>query len=286
MQRLPLFLSVAALGLSGWVVWSASALRCEVRGLRSDLEAQTALEARVAAVERDAAARAAQPAPPAAIAPASDAPTLSGTGATGASRGVAPAPAYEELAKRVDALEKVAEKAGANPLGALGTALRQGLTTGGGPGGNVSFKMPSFYGSVEDAAKDLQLNDGQKSDFERAIADAKRDLDDLHRIPNDEGRTWEDVRKDVFKMDGGSFRFDMSKMESFKAKNVPGRSETYGSAERRIKDQAKSRMRDSLTRDQQAKFDGAQVDPLLGGGGPSFMSATIVTAADDADDGK
>jgi hypothetical protein len=138
--------------------------------------------------------------------------------------------------------------------------------------------MPKFYGSVDDAAKDLDLTAAQKADFERIAADAKREADELHKIPDENGKTWAQVEKDSFKMEGGAFHLDMTSLQSFREKVIPGRNESYGAADRRIRENAKRRLRDGLTPDQQAKFDKAHTDPLIGGSGDGFGAFTFATS--------
>ena len=53
---------------------------------------------------------------------------------------------------------------------------------------------------------------------------------------------------------------------ALRGKKVPGRTETYGEAEARVRTEAKQRLRDPLTPDQQKKFDESNVDPLIGAG--------------------
>jgi hypothetical protein len=141
--------------------------------------------------------------------------------------------------------------------------------------------MPSnFYGSVEDAAKDLELTPGQKADFERVLADLGRETDALHAIPAEDGKTWKDVEKDAFRMENGVLQMSFDALTKFREKTVPGRSESFGAADRRLREDAKRRLEAGLTSDQRRKFDAANKDALLGGGGGPFGAITFSTSFD------
>ncbi len=190
--------------------------------------------------------------------------------ATLAGRPAAP-PTLAEIDRRLAALESARTEAEA----VMGQTVD--------PIAPPDFLSPKFYGSVDDAAKDMALSEGQKRDFERISEDAKREVADLRKIPDEEGKTWDDVQKETFKMDGNVFHLDTSKVAAFREKTVPGRVESFGAADRRIRDGAKRRMRDLLTPEQREKFDKAHVDPLTGGngGGLGDMSFSIVTDMSD-----
>jgi len=272
--KLALFLSVAALGLAGFAAWTSRESPCEIRALRSELDLVAGLETRVAALE---AARA--------KAPATAPPELARTDALAPAPGVARSGGAD-----AGTVEKVGLARVASDLESRIAALEEKSKTDAHEGANVpAFRMGrmprlpgggKLYGSTEDASEDLSLTDQQKGDFERILADARREMEELQKIPNDEGKTYEQVKNDlVAGLANGSMKFDVSKLMAFRGSTIPGRGETYGQAENRIKAAAKSRMRDTLTRDQQSKFDKAQIDPMLGGG----FGTTIVTSvtADD-----
>jgi hypothetical protein len=109
-------------------------------------------------------------------------------------------------------------------------------------------------------------------------------MEQLKKLPADDGTTWADVEKDMVKIDGNSFSFDGTKMQAFREKVMPGRNESFGAAERRISDGAKKRMRDTLTPVQQGKFDKAMMPGLVGDGGGmgslgNILFSTITTDA-------
>jgi hypothetical protein len=142
-----------------------------------------------------------------------------------------------------------------------------------------------LYGSIDDAKKDLDLTDQQGADFERILADARRETDDLRKLSDDEGMTWEQAQKLTFTSENGAFKFDLTKLESFRRKTIPGRSETFGQADQRIRDGAKRRLRDTLSTSQQERFDRAETAPLLGGGGGGFAFMTTGSMIVDGEHG-
>jgi hypothetical protein len=280
MERLALGLSLLAVGLSGWTVWRSS------EAPASDGDVVASLEARVASIERERAAAATAAARPTEAAPTPAAMTLAPASAAPVGSTASPT-AVEDLERRVESLEATARAALGlaedAPLGADAGARAAGGRSVALP--SMSARMPRIYASIEDAAKDLGLTDGQRADFDRAIADARRELDDLKKIPDADGVTWEQVQKEAFRTEGGVFHLDMSKMEAFREKTVPGRSESYGAADRRVRDLAKRRMRDSLSPEQRDTFDKAMVDPLLGSPmGTGFaISASRIELTTDGD---
>ncbi len=276
MERFALVLALAAVALAGWVALReppSSGSSSAAEPSAATAETVAALEARIAALEK---------APKPVMAdPASGPGQLAAGSAGGASPAAGSAGAKDPLAaleERIASVEKRTASLPADGEGAL-TAARQGLQNA--LAGRVW--SPSFYRSLDDAAKDLDLSGGQRADFERAIADAKRDLDDLRRTPDDEGKTWADAQREMLQPDAsGALKLDFGKLAAFGNKNVPGRNETFTAAEQRIRDEAKRRMRDALVPEQREKFDRAHVDPLIGAGmgGPriAFAPSVIMTA--------
>jgi hypothetical protein len=270
--RVAVGLSIVAAAAAGYAAWTACGLS---QDLRTQQEQSALLAQRLSDAESALAAeRTASAAKPPSRVPAPDATAgLAGRSAAGT------ASVPVDVEARLAALEKTeaqfrrllgpdgAASKDDDAAGALARALPQ---IGDAP---VHFEMPTVYGSPEDAAKHLELSPSQKSEFERAAADSKREMDELKKIPDDTGKTWNDVSKETFTMgDGGVFSFDTSKLRDFREKTVPGRNESYGAAEKRIREGAKSRLRSALTPDQQAKFDKAMVDPMLGTSGSDGAS--------------
>jgi Spy/CpxP family protein refolding chaperone len=145
-----------------------------------------------------------------------------------------------------------------------------------------------FYHDVDAAAKSLELNERQKQDMKDIADRAQRELADLMDIPNDEGVTWKDASK--IKLSGGDaeggvtvLMSNFSKMAKFKKSRIPGSSETYGEAEKRIRDRALGDMRNILTPAQTEKWDKAHKDALIRppGGPMSIAFATSSVVGED-----
>ena len=147
-----------------------------------------------------------------------------------------------------------------------------------------AWSRDKFYGNLDMAAKAMELNERQKSDMQDLIDRAQRELQDLYKIENDEGVTWNDVRKPKM-VEGSGFSIalpDMGKIAKFKKGRIPGSSETFGDAEKRIRKDAFGRMRNLLTPEQTTKWDKARKEPLLSGGGGVVSAVSFVGV--DSDD--
>ncbi|MFO0932593.1 MAG: Spy/CpxP family protein refolding chaperone [Planctomycetota bacterium] len=264
MQQVALVLSVLAVGLAGWVAYRTSSGPADrLDRVEAELDELRVLETRLANAERRLVeAAAARPGPVEAPPPRRDEGTLAASpraadasGATSAEGAAAPVETrLAELTKRLAAVEEKTKdvEAGAPlPLPRMARAF--------GPRG--------FLTTLDDAQKQLDLSASQRADWDRTLAETKRELDDLRSIPDDTGKTWKQHNEDLVRgLADGSGRFDFSKLKALGDKPVPGRTETYRDAEARIRTQAKQRLRDPLTPDQQKKFDESNVDPLIGAG--------------------
>ncbi|MCC7139543.1 MAG: hypothetical protein IT460_14060 [Planctomycetes bacterium] len=256
MRSLPLLVALLALGVAVFSLVTSTGFSRELRE-RDAYEA--ALEGRLATLETTLAGG------PAATAPrpvaggtdvASGAPGA-GPGATGAApalAGGARPPSPAELERRLAALEARAAETGSVPSSSTPVAV-DGLSAF--PG--------RWIGSVDDAVRQLDLSPAQRADFERALADAQRDVDALRKLPDDTGATWEAIEKDVVRMENGALHFDGSRLSAFREKVIPGRNESFGGAMRRIRDDASRRLRDTLSPAQREVFEKSQTGALLPG---------------------
>ena len=186
----------------------------------------------------------------------------------------------EELEKRLAALEEKDKDRIVDASDAIGRGAAHFSSLG---------RPRGFYATPADAAKDLELDPAQKADLDRIVGDAKRELEDLRRLPDEDGKSYDQIQKDM--MDGmrtARMRFDLGKVLAWNGKTIPGRNETFGAADRRIRENAKARIRETLRPEQQAKLDKATIDPMLGGGGPGMVMSfsTTVEAMDEAPPGK
>jgi hypothetical protein len=268
MSRTATVAAVLALGLSGYAVWRTSS-PAPGASPAAPPASDESLAARLEALERRVAAIA--DAPPLAAPSPAGAPTLGASPAAGTGSAAVPSPAagtgsdertaaarLEDVEKRIAAVEEARRKEAAeSPFGRARTVF----------GGRVG----GFLTTTEDAQKELELTDGQKAEWDRIVADARREQEALRRIPDDEGKTWDQHQREmltdlVSSAGGGGAKLDLGRMSAFRNKQVPGRSETFGQADQRIRDDAKRRMRDTLSTAQADKFDKTNVDPMLGGG--------------------
>ena len=182
-----------------------------------------------------------------------------------------PATAMDRLAaleKRVAAQDETIakyeadKKAEGDALSSANSAMRR-------------FTRDGFYGNLDMAAKSLDMKDNQKTDMQDISDRARRELDDLYNSENDEGTTWKEARKPkMIETNGISLAMpDMKKLAAFKKGRIPGSSETFGEAEKRIRKDAFGRMRNVLTPEQAKKWDKAHKESMLGPGGGGVVSA-------------
>jgi len=137
------------------------------------------------------------------------------------------------------------------------------------------YSPGNFYGNLDMAAKAMALKDNQKSDMEDYLERAQKELADLHKLENDDGLTWDAISKPKM-IEGGGFSIampDMAKIRKFKKSRIPGSSETFGEAEKRIRKDAFGRMRNVLSPAQTKKWDKANKNAMLRGGRGGMVSA-------------
>lgn len=283
MGKFAFVLAVLALGGAGWAVYQVERARTT-----DDREALDALSLRLAAIERGVAELNARPAPAAPLEahPAAASTTSPGNaGTTTAPSLSAPGRTKATLEDRLAALEKTLTEPRAGPFP---DGQRHELELNHEAGGPF-LAMPGFWPDVDSAAKAMKLDDGTKARLENIVEATKRGLDDLYERPNDEGVLWKDVNGDL-KLDGtepGEMMTKvgehMKKVAKFKNGKVPGTSETYAEAERRIKKEGRDRARSVLDPDQAKVWDRGHPDTMFGGagGGDGFGAVTFMTSSDD-----
>jgi len=277
-QKFALLLSFVAVGLAGWAATRASTAPADrLDRMEADLDELRVLETRLANVERrvtDAAAP--RPGPVDAAPPRP--PVVDGTLAASPRADAGPdappsSPVETRIAELTKRLAEVEEKTKAIDPNSAISMSRAAMARALGP--------RTFVTSLDDAQKQLDLSASQRADWERTLADGKRELDDLRAIPDDQGKTWKQHNEDVIRgLADGSGRIDFSKLMTMRGTKVPGRNETYGEAEARLRTETKRRLRDPLTPDQQKKFDETHIDPLIGGGTGSPVAVTFSTFSD------
>jgi hypothetical protein len=286
MARIALVIAVLALGLGGWALLDRECLRCELA--RVD-DAQQGLEARLVEAERALASlrEGAPDANPLLEAPAVASGLEGAGGATGApaSQGPrlaaaprAPAGVEERLAQLEKELAATREARAASKAAATGA------------GSAFVLSAPTFLGSLDQAEKQLKLDAAQKAGLERVIDEVERELDALSTRRNDEGKTLKELQ-DAFRPEAGigedgvaRFHEQMAALARFRNSKVPGTNETYAEAERRIRQEGKSRARGYLSPEQAKTWDRSHVDPLFRGGS-NANNAVVWTAVGGGGDG-
>jgi hypothetical protein len=274
MAKAALLAAVLALGLAGWTTWKTSCPTCGPTCAPEPAPAGAGDVARLEAIERRLAVIEDAPRPAAPLGPTLGTAAGAGTSSPAAASADAAATArLDDLEKRLASVEESRKKDAESATGAL-TALGSRAT-------RFAPKGMGWLATTEDAQKEFELTDGQKAEWDRIVADARRETEALRKIPDDEGKTWDQVQREMVadlmgsSSSGGATKFDFTKVMAFRNKTVPGRSETYGQADQRIKDEAKRKMRDTLSTAQAEKFDKAFVDPMLGGPGAVTASFAL-----------
>jgi hypothetical protein len=271
MAKLGFVLSVLALAAAGWLFHENADLRAE---LRQQQDAIAALPA-ARAVARDGVTGGYEKPMPA---PTEAAPVASPRGEGGASPALAArgeaARTIEERLARLEG-ESVAAKKAVAALEEKARASPHPV-----PFDEAGF-LNTFFPDLETAARVLQLDERQKAGMERVRDDAKRELDDLYAIRNDDGTTWTEAAKVKFEGSGENgmiaFATNLAKLEKFKKTRIPGSRETFGEADKRIRGRAKEQMRSFLTPDQGKSWDKANTDSILGHGGGGDISLAFST---------
>jgi len=274
-QKLTFVLVLAALGVAGWQTWEASNLR---EDLATQSEEMLALRTDLDRVTRDLAARDGRPVPPpmrraeaaTPAAPVPDEPTLAPAGASPEVLARQLRDLQDEVAGMREDTARLEEKVGSQPA--------------------VRFKRPKFISNVEQARKELDLDGRQEADIQRIVDDTKRDLDDVWSIPNADGKTWNDISKTTIQGGdtGGGITIVMpnfAEQAKFRNSLIPGRNETYGQADERIRGRGVADVRNVLRPDQRKTFDEAQTQSLFGPthAGPTFAISAISTALSEDD---
>lgn len=257
MRGFPVLISLLALGAAAFAFLVA---QDAARTGRDRATADAAFEARLAALELAASARAGDRGAPAPIVLTTGGPD----GAPALASGARPPATPAELERRLAELEKAAARRAEAPAPASTTEVAAP---------QVEHR---WIGSLDDAATAFDLAPGQKADMDRILADGRREVDALRKLPDDAGTTWEAVEKDVVKMVNGSIQFDNSKLSAFREKVIPGRAESFGGAMRRIREDTARRLKETLSPTQREAWDKSMTGGLLpgsdDGGGFGFIA--------------
>jgi len=277
MRALPTVLSFAALGASAFSLVLSYGLSKDLREKAIDPSLEPRL-ARLEAALDDG--KSAGPSAPRLLSPlpssrdetaAAIADTAAGSGAPAPLAAGARPVSAADLERRLEDLEKRLREREPNP------ALVQTAEP-------PVFAAPAiaFLHSADDAAKHLELSGSQRADFERAIEDAKREIDVIRKTPDETGETWEKAEKETVSYQNGGISIDGSRLTAFREKVMPGRSESFGGAMRRVREEGFRRMKSTLSPAQAERFSQASTDGLLPGGSDMFSMFSITTGPFEA----
>ena len=157
--------------------------------------------------------------------------------------------------------------------------------------------------NVDQAETHLDLSAGQKADMQDALKDLRDQMAELQDIPNEEGATLRELNK-AFRDSlesaaknaakegrtalGLQVGDHLGKVSKFMSGTIPGRNETYAQASQRLRKEAKSRVRDTLDREQRATWDRSVTEPLFpsAAGMTSGSSVVMSVGGWDAEDGR
>lgn len=268
-------LALGALALSAFATVTSLGLARDVRAREGSAgpspEALAALETRLGALElavmlSTTGVGAPPPALPDAPRPPAPPPS-SGTAATGLAPAPKPATTLADVERRLAEVERHVAAASVGPTAQTASPA-------------VDLPAPpdavSYLSSVADAERHFELTPAQKADLERVVADTAREREALHRVPAEDGKTWEDVEKECVRILGeGMIAYDGTKLGEFRERQIPGRGESFGAADRRLTDEARRRLEQSLTPSQREKLSKTNVDSLVGGGGSGGISLSF-----------
>ncbi|MGE0193492.1 MAG: hypothetical protein AB7T63_15790 [Planctomycetota bacterium] len=276
MQHLALVIAVAALAVAGWTYLerpSAPAAEVDAAGtgaLESRLEA---LADEIRALREQRGPLAGRPVPTAARGPGLTAPEPAPAG----TRAEVVQGTIEERLAELESWREDREEADRDAAAVP----------------HFRSMQRKMITDADSAQKALDLSASQRADLERIIDDTRLEIDRLMDTPDEDGVTLRSLQKDTGVSISGGGSIDMSKIlanagkvQAFKNRTIPGRNETYAQAENRIRDDAKRRIRDSLTEEQRGKYDNSFSEPLIPragtGGAISVAFATDVVTTDES----
>ncbi len=267
MDKLALVLAVAAVALAGWTAFGAGhSAGTDVERLDSLDASVSELTASIASLEKR-------------IGEIPSAAMVGNGGMTGDDAGLEGNVRPATMSDRVAELEKTVKDQNERLA-----SMQDQVDKQPGAGRFISPRHSIFFRSVDDAAKQLELDPGQRAQMDRIIESTKRELEDLYNTPNDEGKTWAEMKKfNLKKLTSGdasdgivAFTSNFAKIAKFKKTKIPGSNETFGEAETRIKNLAKENIGETLNQEQKEKWDNAHTDHLVGGGGSSMTFSSVV----------
>ncbi len=265
MRNVTGLIALGALALAGFATVTALGLARDVRARDAShapsAETYAALEARLGALElavmlSTTGLGGKPPALPDDARPPAPPSSSATSGATGLAAAPKPAPPSSEMERRVAELERQLAGTGIPPPATAAPAIEI----------PNAFGVDRYLASVDDAETHLELTPAQRADLERVVADVARERETLHQLPGEDGKTWDETAKECVRIGDGMIQYDGEKITAFRERQVPGRGESFGAADRRITEAARKRVEDGLTPDQRKRLKRTNLDGLLGGG--------------------
>ena len=147
------------------------------------------------------------------------------------------------------------------------------------------FSSAGYYVGTDQLAKDLKLTTNQKDRVEAIFKRGRELIQDVLKIPDEEGKSPYERRREVMKKvreqaannPTGVFSL-WGNMMGHNKKKIPGRNVTYAEEIERIKKETREDVNSVLDVEQQEKFKDANVDSLTGGHGGGTTSIFVRTA--------
>jgi len=135
-----------------------------------------------------------------------------------------------------------------------------------------SFRFGSMARNLDDLTKQLELTPTQRTRVESAIESGKRQIEDILKIPDAEGRSpWERREESRRKLKEAVKKGESAPLVSlameglrYRGQTIPGRSTTYGQEIDRVKKETREEIASGLSVEQGKKFEDTRIDPMLG----------------------
>ncbi|MEM8885366.1 MAG: hypothetical protein AAGD14_14970 [Planctomycetota bacterium] len=152
-----------------------------------------------------------------------------------------------------------------------------------------------FARNVDDLATQLKLTDTQKDRVADAVRRAKQRIDDIRRIPGEDGKSPKqaeeddqrkvvELMKDPQKNIGQVVQLGVTRQARLN-QTIPGRNQTYSEAIQTVQKETRDEIRQGLSAEQQKAFDSTETSALMGGQSAGGMVMTTSIIAKDSESG-
>jgi hypothetical protein len=155
------------------------------------------------------------------------------------------------------------------------------------------FRSTPFVRSVKDLSDRLKLTRAQKDRVQAAVDHGKRRIEEIMKIPDEEGKSPFERRVERQKKieeamksgkPDGIVTLAMSGL-SHRNKKIPGQNATYGEEIDRVKKETRDEIAQTLSPEQQEEFKDLRVDPMLGGSA-GFQTFAVGFAGPGGEEGE